>query len=724
MKRKAISLVLCVAMILSAMTFSVSAATVSVVSDFNSETFSESGTWPTGGMLMESSSLVPDGMAAGNAAGSYDRQYSVNYDLTNNDYYLSFYTNLETTVKGGTSERLYVVFDEYTANSKNVKLTIMANSATAGYMRPFINFGDKSGNVSVEDENNDGTGTANTSDTTRQMASGKTYQVVLRTNGNASMTLAVYDVESGKQLGKTVTASVKEGSVSNKGYITLSGRSIGTKGVIADFNVDEMKDAVDKSAAAAVYDALQNVSFDEFSSTVNADVASITFPDESVNDDGVSIKYVSADENLISENGVVNHPDIDTRTFIKAIVSKGDISFERAFAVTVKADAAAGEAKTIMDDDFSGYTTLGGSAWTKLDKSNCGSAVTAKSGVSVATIGNFSIRRSLSDEVDLDSESTYYASWTQAINVNKANDFVGAGFMNFGTDNKYNNRAALSWNMTADNSIPVVKAILGTNVSNELTTDIKIYPGTLYNILMKLETHAEENDTVSFKIWPVDGAEPLNWTCSYSANASGKCGDFALLTLRTTADAKCNTDFGNVKAEMYSRKNAEKVESLMAQANGVVQGTVDENDINTEDFSIKGVAYNSAKNMLNLKGNAYVKEISILDVENSYKPTVITPSAGTETVVSVIYANDSAFEINGKKYLAAFVAYGAKEEMFGISAYTFESENITANGSYKKGLTMTIPDSTSLIRVYIWDADTLKPIINGITLADNKMINY
>ena len=400
-------------------------------------------------------------------------------------------------------------------------------------------------------------------------------------------------------------------------------------------------------------------------------------------------------------------------------------------AMTFSVSADGGEAKTLLKDDFTSYGfNLSESPWKNLpgNPQTNGDDIVNKAGITLVDAGTYA-QRKLDTPIDMDSENVYYASWVQSLNViaEGTSKTFKTGFANAkAAGNEDDNaRTILLWQGQQNIDYPTVKLSLQKSFSADISTsDSRINVGTLYNVLMRIEAHGTGNDKIQVKYWQVDSAEPLNWNGEKEEAATGKREYFEVLP------GGIKAYFGNLNVEVYSGDKAESADKLTEDVKTYVKSTdasaaapvIEENS----DVINGGVVYNSAKNMLKLKNSIYLKEVALLDKTNDvYTRTVKTPSVGNNAVVKPVFANDTAASITGKKYLTAFVVYGADNAVEQIATYILNSEDVAAGSSYGKGLTIdNISENASSYRVFVWDADTLAPVINDITLKNNMIINY
>lgn len=409
-------------------------------------------------------------------------------------------------------------------------------------------------------------------------------------------------------------------------------------------------------------------------------------------------------------------------------------------AMTFSVSAEGGEAKTLLKDDFTSYGfNLSESPWKNLpgNPQTNGNDIVNKAGITLVDAKTYA-QRKLDTPIDMDSENVYYASWVQSLNViaEDASKTFKTGFANANTAGNEDNsaRTILLWQGQADNDFPTVKLSLQKNFSTDISiiiedgktkdiTENKINVGILYNVLMRIEAHATDNDKIQVKYWQVDSAEPLNWNGEYEEAATGVREYFEVLP------GGIKAYFGNLNVEVYSGDKAESADKLAEDVKTYVKSTdasaaapdIEENS----DVINGGVVYNSAKNMLKLKNNIYLRCVALLDKTNSYKRMIKTPLAGNDAVVKPVFANDTAALITGKRYLTAFVVYDADNAIEQIATYVLNSNEVSAGGSNGKGLTIdNISASAASYRIFVWDADTLAPIINDITLKNNMIINY
>lgn len=477
-----------------------------------------------------------------------------------------------------------------------------------------------------------------------------------------------------------------------------------------------------KTDAEAVYNAMKGLEFGQIPSKITKGTTSITLPGASTSTDAASVSYAPANEKLIEANGSVKTPGVDTMTSVKATISKGAISFELYMPLSIE-----GSAKTLLKDDFN-YTDLKNTKWTKLDNTSNGQKIVKQAGINLIDFEyKVAAARKLDTPIDMDSDNVYYASWVQSLNEIAADSTktLKTGFANIVNSKEDGNaRTVLAWIGQGKDNVPTadyptVKLALGESFQedDQSTNDTRVNVGTLYNVLMRIEAHGTGNDKIQVKYWPVGCAEPLNWNGEPKEEAATGVREY-FEVLPGSVEAY----FGKLNVEVYENDDAD---NLINSVTNYVNGTnPTEPDIDgNADVIPNGVVYNSAKNMLKLKDNMYVKEVALLDKD--YKRTAKTPTAGSSSTVKAKFANDSAAVIPGKKYLTAFVAYDENNAIAAIKTDVFESKDFDAINKNGKGVTLNnIPANAKSLRVYVWDADALAPVINGVTLKDNKIINY
>ncbi|MEE1224375.1 MAG: hypothetical protein UH081_03850, partial [Clostridia bacterium] len=480
-----------------------------------------------------------------------------------------------------------------------------------------------------------------------------------------------------------------------------------------------------KTDAEAVYKAMKGLKFGEIPSKITKGTTSITLPVASTSNDAASVSYAPANEKLIEADGSVKTPGVDTMTSVKATISKGAISFELYMPLSIE-----GSAKTLLKDDFN-YTDLKNTNWTKLNNMSNGQKIVKQAGINLIDFEyKVAAARKLDTPINMDSENVYYASWVQSLNEIAADSTktLKTGFANI-VDSKEdgNARTVLAWIGQGKDNVPTadyptVKLSLQKNFSADISTsDSRINVGTLYNVLMRIEAHRDDTtDKIQVKYWPVGCAEPLNWNGEKSEIATGIREYFEVLP------GSVEAYFGKLNVEVYENGDADELIDSVKNYVKSTDTTADAPNVDGNTAVIPdGVVYNSAKNMLKLKNSIYLKEVALLDKTDVYTRTVKTPLVGNNAVVKPVFANDTAASITGKKYLTAFVVYGADNAVEQIATYILNSEDVVAGSSYGKGLTINnISENASSYRVFVWDADTLAPVINDITLKNNMIINY
>ncbi len=388
-------------------------------------------------------------------------------------------------------------------------------------------------------------------------------------------------------------------------------------------------------------------------------------------------------------------------------------------AMTFSVSADADEAKTLLKDDFTQWYTV------KDDKA-FSPTVEKISGVDTFA-PPAAIKKKLSTPIDFDSENVYYASWVQSMDeTGSSSVYLKAGFVNFAsgaTQETQDGRTELVW-IGDGTEIPGTKIAVQKSMNNKDDTNNKVNVGTLYNVLMKIEAHTTDKDKVSVKFWPVDSSEPLNWWGEVSETATGKREYFGIVTY-------IKTHFGNLNVEVYSGDKATAADKLISDAKAYVSGTADtapNADENTDVIN-GGVVYNSAKNIITLKNSTYVKDIVVADANNSFGTVASIKEGGSYSLVAKI-ANDSNSVISDRKYFAAAASYDKYGAMQRVKLCLVDSASAAVNGgdpAKTKGLlfdNITAAEAEGYIRLYIWDAQTLAPIINGVTVDGTKMINY
>lgn len=392
-------------------------------------------------------------------------------------------------------------------------------------------------------------------------------------------------------------------------------------------------------------------------------------------------------------------------------------------AMTFTVSADAGDAKTLLGDDFTQWYTV------KDDKA-FSPTVEKISGVDTF-VPPAAIKKKLSTPIDFDSENVYYASWVQSMDeTGTSSVYLKTGFVNFAggaTQETQDGRTELVW-IGDGTEIPGTKIAVQKSMNNKDDTNNKVNVGTLYNVLMKIEAHTTVADEVSVKFWPVDSSEPLNWWGEVSETATGKREYFGIVTY-------IKTHFGNLNVEVYSGDKATAANNLISDAKKYVGGTADTApnvDENTDVIN-GGVVYNSAKNIVALKDKTYVKEVALTQIVTSdtgtkYNRASKIAEGGSYSLVAKI-ANDSNAVISDRKYFVAAASYDKYGAMQRVKLCLVDSASAAANGGLAKttGLlfdNITAAEAEGYIRLYIWDAQTLAPIINGVTVDGTKMINY
>lgn len=401
-------------------------------------------------------------------------------------------------------------------------------------------------------------------------------------------------------------------------------------------------------------------------------------------------------------------------------------------AMTFSVSADVGEAKTLLKDDF-GYSTIKDTDWKKFDGANNGQNIVNKAGINVI---DFQFRagavRKLDTPVDLDSENVYYASWVQSLNEipTGISQTLKTGFVNIANENESSSaRTILLWQGQNGVDYPTVKLALGAGFGSDISTnDSKINVGTLYNVLMRIEAHKDKEDVIQIKYWQTDTKEPSAWNGEKKDSVTGKREYFEINTGNVQAY------FGNLNVEVYSGDKASAADKLIADAKAYAAGNAEKPSIDENSGIIaNGVVYNSAKNIISLKTNTYVREIALTKITGSGSETKYTRAskvtAGSDYSVVVKIANDSGDVISDKKYFAAVASYNSAGEMQRVKLCIVDSGNANKNGGLAKttGLLfdkITADEANGKIRVYVWDAQTLEPITNGVTIDGNKIINY
>lgn len=490
-----------------------------------------------------------------------------------------------------------------------------------------------------------------------------------------------------------------------------------------------------KTDAEAVYNAMKGLKFGEIPSKITKGTTSITLPVASTSTDAASVSYAPANEKLIEADGSVKTPGVDTMTSVKATISKGAISFELYMPLSIE-----GSAKTLLKDDFD-YTDLKNTNWTKLDNTSNGQKIVKQAGINLIDFEyKVAAARKLDTPINMDSENVYYASWVQSLNEIAADSTktLKTGFANI-VDSKEdgNARTVLAWIGQGKDNVPTadyptVKLALGKSFQkdDQSTNDTRVNVGTLYNVLMRIEAHSDDTtDKIQVKYWPVGCAEPLNWNGEESEKATGKREYFEVLPGGVKAY------FGKLNVEVYENGDADKLIDSVKNYVKSTGTTADAPNVDGNTAVIPdGVVYNSAKNMLNLKSNMYVKEVALTKIgkDESNKDTYTRVSKiekdSTYSVVVKI-ANDSQQVINGKKYFVVAASYGSDGLIKRIKTSYVDSSAANADKwiATTSGLkfdSITAEEAAGYFRVYVWDADALAPVINGVTLKDNKIINY
>ena len=732
MKRKAVSMVLCAMMALSAVTFPVGAeentagtAEVLLKDDFSTYTTGDLSTskWKMFNNTDNYSPVVDMAdMKLVKVTNDFPTKQTlsepINYD-SENVYYASWVQSLNQ-FSGSSSETLKTGFlninsDSETKDASNSVFLWQGDAKTA---YPNVKFSNEfsSGQLKY---------TTISSSTDKAVEKDVLYNVLMKIEthktGNDKIEINFWRADQAKPQLRTETVEQPK-----TGMCEYFGFSAG-KNVEAYFgNLKVIKCSNEnKNDAEAVYKAMKGLNFGEIPSKITKGTRSITLPTVPTSTDGASVSYAPANAKLIDNSGNVNTPGVDTMTSVKATISKGGISFDLYMPLSIE-----GSAKTLLKDDFN-YTDLKNTKWTKLDNTSNGQKIVKQAGINLIDFEyRVAAARKLDTPIDMDSDNVYYASWVQSLNEIAADNTktLKTGFANIADAKEDGNaRTVLAWIGQGKDKIPTadyptVKLALGKSFQkdDQSTNDTRVNVGTLYNVLMRIEAHkGDANDKIQVKYWPVGCAEPLNWNGEKSDEAvSGKRQYFEINTGGVQAY------FGKLNVEVYENTNADKlIESVKSYVKSAEAEAAAPDIDGNADVIPNGVVYNSAKNMLKLKNNMYVKEVALLDKD--YKRTAKTPTAGSSSTIKAKFANDSAAVIPGKKYLTAFVAYDENNAIAAINTDVFESKDFDAINKNGKGVTLNnIPANAKSLRVYVWDADTLAPVINGVTLKDNKIINY
>lgn len=722
MKKRLIGMVLCVSMlfVLCGSLAPAYAAETLLLNDFNGSVDTgwkpvESG---TAFEAVESTNLFPSGKGVSKVTeNKYTMKRTLGYDLTK-DSYVTYYVNITETSAFDKAQILTVSFGDPTG--KNARVNIMGNSNYSGYLRPFMNFGGST-NKSIETAD----GTANQSNTSKQMKSGNTYQLVAYITGGNKMTLDVYDVDGGKLLGSVSTTAT---SVTSTGDLYVHSTGIGGEGYMSDLKIFEYTTDEDKSAATKVFEvAKSDAGLQKLGALADEIEHGEVFEipaNETI--DGVNVSYSLNSALYDSETKTFAAPNEDTRVFVKATFEKDGVSTERVRAVMLKS-----QAKTLFRDDFNRESLNNG--WTTITTGTLnGSGISKKGGVNVASVRSQQIAHAIPEKIDMDKDGIYYASWAQAMNVDDCEnfDYIETGFANYASK-AVTKRLTLIWKLSSKARIPVVKtAIGGTALSDEQShSSLKnVRRATLYNVIMKVEAKSTGNDTVKFKYWPVDAQEPLDWTVTREEEITGAFENFALLTQRTTANAKYNTLFGDVTVEYYPSEITGIVNNVEAAARSYVKdstGAVLQPEIDAKVIQ-GGVLYNSVQRMLKLRNSVYVSEITLMD--KSYVPHTNLPEKDSEVNVVVKFKNDSGSPVTGKKYLALIKTNDSEGKLKQIKCSVINSDDVPVGTGTKNssGLALTVAQDEidKGIKLYVWDLDTLLPVINGVTLVETGLLNY
>lgn len=734
MKRKAVSIVLCAMMALSAVTFPVSAEeiTVGTAEVLLKDDFS---TYATGDLSTSAWKMFNDTANYSPVVDMADMKLvkvtndfptkqklsePINYD-SEYVYYASWVQSLNQ-FSGSSSETLKTGFLNINSGSetKDAPNSVFLWQGDAKTAYPNVKFSNEFSSGKL-------TYTTISSSTDKAVEKDVLYNVLMKiethATGNDKIEINFWRADQATpQLYTGTVEQPKTGKCEYFGFST--GKNV--EAYFGNLKVIKCSDE-NKTDAEAVYNAMKGLNFGEIPSKINKGTTSITLPTGSTSTDDASVSYAPTNENLIDNKGNVNTPGVDTMTSVKATISKGGISFDLYMPLSIE-----GSAKTLLKDDFN-YTDLKNTKWTKLNNTSNGQKIVKQAGINLIDFEyRVAAARKLDTPIDMDSDNVYYASWVQSLNEIAAdgNKTLKTGFANIADAKEDGNaRTVLAWIGQGKDNVPTadyptVKLALGKSFQkdDQSTNDTRVNVGTLYNVLMRIEAHqGDTKDKIQVKYWPVGCAEPLNWNGEKSdESVSGKRQYFEINAGGVQAY------FGKLNVEVYENANA-NADKLIESVKSYVKfkdTTADTPNVDgNADVIPNGVVYNSAKNMLKLKDNMYVKEVALLDKD--YKRTAKTPTAGSSSTVKAKFANDSAAVIPGKKYLTAFVAYDENNAIAAIKTDVFESKDFDAINKNGKGVTLNnIPANAKSLRVYVWDADALAPVINGVTLKDNKIINY
>lgn len=551
---------------------------------------------------------------------------------------------------------------------------------------------------------------------------GKTYQVVTRmwpgTSAPAAMAY-LYDVETG-ELVETSASLTNVSGLTGDLSIKVGGTGSSGTQYISGFTLLEATDTDATVSTNVVNVDMQEAKLSDLPSEI-AVGDTLTMPETHIATKGSTITYKCSDSSVIDSAGNVHHGVVDKRVFIIATITNGNVAIERARAIVVKGTGSKVSAKenwaaagtnlsstyvpttsgfegswkneyTLASDSTAPITILGNSRLVWLEGKN-----------EPTENANTSIYNKLTDPVDMDINATYYASCVVDFESEKKDGSVRFAKLGFLKDGTSNNEISSVMMLNADD-LNLPKVGMKVNTSTAYADNKSANLGSLYNVMMKINSVASGNDTVSVKMWPVGLKEPASYTYVSTAELTGT---YSKIFAQTNAVAGKGLYFGDFNYEIYVGDDVATVAEAEAAVKDYITNGTALADV-TWPLSGKTIPKKSYDNLVQLRNKAYVSEIALYSGDTRIANIADAADGNIRVVATVSNDSGSALVFNKDIYLAKYAADGVLENI-----KCSMPKEIQANGTANVELTLdNVANKT--VRMFIFEDDAV-PYIPDIT---------
>lgn len=555
---------------------------------------------------------------------------------------------------------------------------------------------------------------------------GKTYQVVVRIwKGSAAPAAAayLYDVETGKLVASSSTLSSITGL---NGILSVKVGGTGSSGAqyISGFTLLEAKDEDADFSTNVVNTDMKEAKLAEFPSEIGADDI-FAMPEMHTATKGSAITYRCGDPDVIDAQGNIARSVTDKRIFIIAATTSGNIAIDRARAIVIKGTGSTAAAKENWAEAGTGLSGL----YVPTENGFKGTwkneyTLQSESSAPITSLGNSrlvwlkginasdrnentALYNELTKPIDMDINATYYANCIMAFESEKKDENVRFAKFGFLKDNTSTNEISTVLMLNADDlNLPRVGMKVNTSTAYAESKSANL--GSLYHIMMKINSVTSGEDTVSIKMWPVGLEEPTAWTYIRTAELTGT---YSKVFAQTNAVAGKGLYFGDFNYEIYVGNDAATVEAAEASVqNYITQGTA----LTDVAWPILGntIAKRSYDNLTQHRNTAYISEIALYAGDTRIADITDASEGNIKVVVTVLNDADSTIFFDKTIYLAKYNENG-KLEGIEIS----RPGEISANGSVDVELLLdNITDKN--VRMFVFN-DDIAPYIRNIKFNDS-----